>query len=237
MRINYKILEKYIDFKNLEISKIIDGLLKIGIDIDHIIDNRNNNDFVVGKITNIKKHPNANRLNLCTVKIADNKNLSIVCGANNVSKGIYVCVAKINAKLSSGLKIKKQKIRGIYSNGMICSLTELGIKEKFIEKDEIDGIHVFKNISEIKIGDNALQQLNLDNLIIDFELTLNRHDLMSIYNLASELARQLELPVKQIKYDNESNLSNDIKVINNSQNCNNYGYLIIKNITITESPK
>ena len=139
--------------------------------------------LVVGYVESCVPHPNSDHLSLCQVDVGNEK-LQIVCGAPNVRAGQHVIVAKEGAELPGGFKIKRAKIRGVESNGMICSLNELGLENKFVPEEYQDGIFHFPEKAEI--GSNALAALNLDDEVIELDLTPNRGDLLSMLGVAIE---------------------------------------------------
>ena len=122
--------------------------------------------------------------------------LNIVCGAPNVKAGQKVIVALAGAELPGGIKIKKGIIRGQESNGMICSLSEIGIDSKFQSEEDKKGIHVLGD--DAKIGDDPIKYMELDGEVIDFELTANRGDLLSILGMAYEIGAIYNKKVKEI---------------------------------------
>ena len=153
---------------DLTTQQIADCLTNAGLEVDGVeslagsIDN-----LVIGKILEVSKHPDADRLNLTKVDIGDQQ-LDIVCGASNVRPGLLVAVATVGAKLPNGLKIKKAKVRGIESNGMLCSTSELGLE------DSSDGIMELNE--DAAIGQRVDEYLQLDDSLIDIDLTPNRGD-------------------------------------------------------------
>jgi len=147
----------------------VDGVQALSDPIDHL---------VVGRVESVDKHPDADRLNLTKVNIG-NQTLEIVCGAANVAEGQLVAVALIGAKLPNGLKIKKAKVRGVESNGMLCSASELGMEENSDGILELD--------SDAEIGQRVDEYLQLDDNLIDIDLTPNRGDCLSVQGIAREL--------------------------------------------------
>ena len=164
---------------DLTTQQIADCLTNAGLEVDGVeslagsIDN-----LVIGKILEVSKHPDADRLNLTKVDIGDQQ-LDIVCGASNVRPGLLVAVATVGAKLPNGLKIKKAKVRGIESNGMLCSTSELGLE------DSSDGIMELNE--DAAIGQRVDEYLQLDDSLIDIDLTPNRGDCLSVQGIAREL--------------------------------------------------
>ncbi|MFT5136075.1 MAG: phenylalanyl-tRNA synthetase beta chain [Arenicella sp.] len=164
---------------DLNAQEIADCLTNAGLEVDGVeslagsIDN-----LVIGKILEVSKHPDADRLNLTKVDIGDEQ-LDIVCGASNVRPDLLVAVATVGAKLPNGLKIKQAKVRGIESNGMLCSASELGLA------DSSDGIMELDE--DAAIGQRVDEYLQLDDSMIDIDLTPNRGDCLSVQGIAREL--------------------------------------------------
>lgn len=164
---------------DLSAQEIADCLTNAGLEVDAVeplagsIEN-----LVVGKVLEVSKHPDADRLNLTKVDIGSDV-LSIVCGASNVRENLIVAVATIGAKLPNGLKIKKAKVRGVESNGMLCSASELGLEEESAGLIELD--------SDAEIGQRVDEYLQLDDHLIDIDLTPNRGDCLSVQGIAREL--------------------------------------------------
>ena len=164
---------------DLEAQGIADCLTNAGLEVDGVepvaglIEK-----LVVGQVVSVEKHPDADRLNLTKVNVGEEE-LSIVCGASNVREGLLVAVATVGAKLPNGLKIKKAKVRGIESFGMLCSASELGLEENSAGLIELD--------DDAEIGQRVDEYLQLDDNLIDIDLTPNRGDCLSVQGIAREL--------------------------------------------------
>lgn len=193
MLVSLNWLKNYVDFGSQSPEELGELITKSGIEVDGIsyIAEKSEN-VVVGHVTSCEQHPNADKLRLCQVDVGDEQ-LQIICGAPNVAKGQKVAVAKPGAVLPGGFKIKKVKLRGIESNGMICSLQELGIDEAYIPADVAEGIFVFSE--DAKVGENVDTLLNLNDAILEFDLTPNRADALSMLGVAFEVAAILDLPI------------------------------------------
>ncbi|MFP4286874.1 MAG: phenylalanine--tRNA ligase subunit beta [Candidatus Izemoplasmataceae bacterium] len=187
--------------------------------------------LIIGYTVSCKAHPDADKLSVCMVDVGD-KTLQIICGAPNVREGQHVIVALDGAVLPGDFQIKKTVIRGVESNGMICSLSELGIEQKYHGES---GIHVIKE--PIEVGSDALKALALDDFVLSLDLTPNRSDLLSMQGVAYDLAAMLDKPykVKDVVV-NETKESNPLKITINTDACISYYGRVIKNITIKESP-
>jgi phenylalanyl-tRNA synthetase beta chain len=135
--------------------------------------------LVVGHVVNCDKHPNADKLSLCEIDIGDGSNLQIICGAPNVRKDLKVVVATVGSVLPSKLKIKRAKLRGVESNGMLCSESEIGLSESHEGIIELD--------MTATLGENIRSVLDLDDQIIELDITPNRGDCFSVLGVAREV--------------------------------------------------
>lgn len=188
--------------------------------------------LVVGYVQEKTSHPDADKLSVCQVDIGGETS-QIVCGAPNVDKGQYVIVSKPGAVLPGNFKIKKSTIRGVESNGMICSLAELGIDKKFVNAD---GIHVIKETCQP--GDNPIDVLELDDEVMALDLTPNRMDLLSVMGVAYDAAAILGLPLKDRKFVvQEMEETNPVTIRLDTPNCMSYYARVLKNVEIKPSPR
>ena len=166
-----------------------------------------------------------------------NEILKIVCGAPNVKQGQKVIVALDGAELPGGFKIKKGKIRGEESNGMICSLSEIGIDSKFQSEEDKTGIHVLPE--NAKPGENPIKFMGLDDEIIDFELTANRGDLLSILGMAYEIGALYDKKVNDIELshkEEKENINDSFKLDIKTDNCKLFLAKKVLDVEIKESP-
>lgn len=179
---------------------------------------------VVGLVSDIQPHPDADRLRVCTVDVGDTDALSIVCGASNVAQGMKVPVARIGAKLPNGLKIKKSKIRGVLSQGMICSETELDIAE------QSPGIMALADSA--KVGTEIIDQLQLNDSLIDIDLTPNRGDCLSIAGIARDVGAITKTPVSYPVVKELAQQHEDVVnvVVQEPSDCANYVGRVIRDI-------
>ena len=203
-------------------SQEVSGLSKL-VDIEGL---------VIGHVKSIMKHENADKLNVCLVDVGGAEELQIICGAPNVDKDQKVIVAQVGVTLPGNFKIKKAKIRGVESNGMICSLAELGIQE--FESKEL-GIFVLDN--EAPIGEEPLKYMGLDDYVLELDLTANRSDLLSVRGVAYDTACMLDLSLDfpeplVIRETTE----NPVSIFSQTKNSSTYYGQIIENIEIKESP-
>ena len=189
----------------------------------------------IGKVLDCKMHPDSDHLHVCQVEIRPGEISQIVCGAPNVAAGKKVIVALPGAVLPGDFKIKPSKIRGVESFGMLCSLQELGIEEKYIDDEFKDGIYLFDD--EAKVGDDPLKYLGFDDTIIDLELTSNRSDLLSIEGVAFDLGATLNQKVYPIIPEFEtSKKKNPVKVRIETDKCYKYNARYLANVKIKPSP-
>ncbi|MGL6107298.1 phenylalanine--tRNA ligase subunit beta [Romboutsia sp.] len=191
----------------------------------------------VGKILEIEKHPDADKLVVTKVDVGQEV-IQIVTGATNINVGDYIPVARVGAKLPGGIKIKKGKLRGIVSEGMMCSSDELGIDAQYVEEYKKDGIYILDHEESYELGKDAREVLGINDALIEFELTSNRPDCRSIIGIAREAAVTIGQKIKypEIKVNEcEENIDFDI-VIENEQLCNRYAARVVKDIKIAPSP-
>lgn len=233
MKLSRKFLEDYLDITNLDWQKVADDMTSVGNEYDFCGPLISATNLVIGEVIECKNHPNSDHLHLCKVNIGKEV-LNIVCGAPNVREGLKVIVAKDGAVLPGGT-IKKGVIRGEESNGMLCSIAELGLEHKYLTSSDIEGI--CELASDAKVGEDPLKYLNLDDEVIDFELTSNRGDLLSILGMAYEIGAIYNLKVKDINlecpkvsYNKPFNLKIDTK------RCSLFLARRALNVKIKESP-
>ncbi|MBM7597759.1 phenylalanyl-tRNA synthetase beta chain [Virgibacillus halotolerans] len=238
MLVSLNWLRNYVDLGTNPPEELAEKITKSGIEVDGIeYIAEKSTGVVVGHVDVCEKHPNADKLNLCQVDTGEEK-LQIICGAPNIAEGQKVAVAKPGAVLPGDFKIKKVKLRGIESNGMICSLQELGIDEKYVPKDTAEGIFVFPD--DVTIGDNVADLLNLNDAVLEFDLTPNRADALSMLGVAYETAaildEAIEFPDETVRTENEA-AADYIAVNVEAPDLNPYyGAFVIKDIKIKPSP-
>ena len=233
--INLEWVKDYIDIENEDLNKLAVKITKAGINIEKVISNHIDN-LVIGKILTCQNHPDSDHLHVLTVDVG-NEVLQIVCGASNVREDIKVIVAKVGAILPGDFEIKKSKIRGIESNGMICALFELGLEEKNDETYN-KGIHIVND--NAKVGVDALKYLGLENTI--YELDIHKHRNNDCYyhiGFAYEIGAVLDKKVKfpDMNYQEiDNNINNYMNLAVKTSKCPYFLGKIASNITIKESP-
>lgn len=237
MKLSRNFVNDYTNLENVDIYEYANSMVKLGNEYESIkaFTIEETNKLVIGEVISCEKHPDSDHLHICKVNIGKDI-LNIVCGAPNVRKNLKVIVALDGAHLPNGI-IKKTNILGVESNGMLCSLEELGIDKKFLEEKEINGIHELD--SDAKIGDDPIKYLKLDDYIIDFELTANRADLLSMLGLAyeSSIITGEEVKYPSLKYNTiNENINDSLELKVNTKNV--YTFLVkkVKNINISKSP-
>ena len=236
MLLSRKFVSDYIELpQNLTIESIANDMTNVGNEYDKAAPLINCTNLITGEVLECIDHPDSDHLHVCKVNIGE-EILNIVCGAPNVRAGIKVIVALPGAKLPGG-EIKRGVIRGIESNGMICSIKELGIDNKFLTEKDIEGIHELP--VDTKVGLDPIKVLELDDEVIDFELTSNRGDLLSILGMAYELGAIYKKEVKNIDLsykENKENIKDEFSINIETEDCTLFLAKKVKNITIKESP-
>lgn len=236
MKLSRKFVSDYIDLpEDLKVEQIAEDMTSVGNEYDDAGKLINCTNLVVGEVIECTNHPDSDHLHVCMVNVGSEV-LNIVCGAPNVRCGIKVVVALNGAKLPGG-EIKKGMIRGVESNGMLCSKAELGLDNKFLEEKDKTGIHELPD--NAVIGTDAIKALNLDDEVIDFELTSNRGDLLSILGMAYELGAIYKKDVKEIDLSythNDENVNDEFKVDVKTDDCPLFLAKKVKNVVIKESP-
>ncbi|MEJ2634147.1 MAG: phenylalanine--tRNA ligase subunit beta [Calditrichia bacterium] len=232
MKVSYNWLTDYLDI-TIDPHQLSERLSLAGLEVEEVIEKRL--DFpnvVVGRVISTEKHPNADKLSLCQVDIGEAQ-LSIVCGAPNVASGQTVPVAKIGALLPIGLKIKKSKIRGEVSEGMICSEAELGFSERS------DGIWLLPERLPLGVPLDKALEFQTD-YIFDIAVTPNRPDCMSHIGIAREIGAILGQPVRRPLFkleETETAAASQVKIrIDTPGGCPRYSARVIRNIKVGPSP-
>jgi len=193
-------LNNFIDISNISDKRLYETFNNIGLEVDNYKKYTIPKGVVVGRVISCRKHPNANKLNLCEVDVGDEK-LQIVCGASNVKDAKYVAVAKIGTKLEDDFEIRPVNLRGVDSFGMICSSTELGLPKIN------DGIMILdESIGKLVVGKELNEYSKIADSIFELELTPNRGDCLSIYGVARDLSAALDIPLNNLDYEGSDKL-------------------------------
>jgi len=234
MKVSKKWLSEYLDLNGLEDNKLYDIITKHVCEIETMKKLVDATNLTVGKVLECEDIEGTH-LHKCQVEVEKGHVEQIVCGAPNVKAGVLVIVANPGAILPGNFKIKQSKIRGVESNGMLCSLQELGVEEKYVPEEFKNGIYLFKE--DIEIGSNPLEYLGLDDTIIDLEVTSNRSDLLSIEGVAYDLGAALNQQITTVIPDiEEIDKKNPVEVKIETDKCYKYLARYIADVKIEESP-
>ena len=194
---------------------------------------------VVGKLLSVVPHENSDHLVVCQVDVGQEQPIQIVTGAPNVKAGDIVPVALCGAELPNGVKIKKGKLRGVESNGMLCSLGELGLTVHDFPYAIADGIFLIQE--DCQIGQDIHEAIGLNDTSVEFEITSNRPDCLSVTGLAREAAATYHVPLNLKKptfQGIDGNIQDELQVeIQNKEKCPRYAAGIVKNVKIAPSPR
>lgn len=235
MKLSKNFVKDYVDI-DVDIKTLAEDMTKVGNEYDSAGKLLEATKLVVGEVKECKMHPDSDHLHVCKVDVGS-EILDIVCGAPNVREGLKVIVALDGAELPGGT-IKKGMIRGQVSNGMLCSMAELGLEHKFLDEEDKTGIHELP--TDAPVGEDAIKYMEMDDEVIDFDLTANRGDLLSILGMAYEISAIYDKKVKDIDLsfsENEENINNEFKIEVNTDNCSIFLAKKVKNIEVKESPE
>lgn len=232
-------LKQYVNIQNLSPSELAEKITRSGIEVDAVIDrSQGMTNIVVGHVLTKEKHPDADKLSVCQVDVGEENPRQIICGAPNVAAGQKVIVALPGAKLPGGIKIKKAKMRGVESHGMICSLQELGIEGRLVPKAYAEGIYVLPE--DTTPGTDALSYIGLRDTVLELGLTPNRADAMSMLGVAYEVGAILSEEVKlpSISYKTSNEKAEDYLKLRVEAKEENPLYVakVVKNVKIKQSP-
>lgn len=238
MLVSINWLKDYVNTQQLPPAELGEKITRSGIEVDAVIDRSHGmTNIVVGYVESCIKHPEADKLSICQVNVGE-ETTQIICGAPNIAAGQKVIVARPGAKLPGDIKIKKAKLRGEESNGMICSLQELGIESKLVPKAYAEGIYVLPEDAET--GSDVLTNFDLDDTVLELGLTPNRADAMSMIGVAYEVGAILSEEVKlpEISYTEASDTAASMLTLNIDAPEANPLYVakVVRNIKVQESP-
>ena len=238
MKMSLSWLSYYVDI-DVPVQELCDKMTMAGFEIEEIEDlSKTMEKVVAGKILKIEKHPNSDHLQICQIDVGESEPVQIVTGAQNVFEGACVPAALHNSLLPNGMKIKKGKLRGVESNGMLCSGEELNLKESDYPGAEVKGILILQE--DYRPGTDMREILKLNDYIIDFKITANRPDCQSVLGVAREAAVVLkkECKIPQPVYKTAGgDMHSDIKItVKNSELCPRYLGRMVKNLRVKESP-
>lgn len=253
MKITKKILNEYVNIEDLSINEIEEKLTMSGTKVETIDSLKGSmKDIVVGKILEIKKHPDADKLVITKTDIKS-EILQIVTGADNVVEGDIIPVVKPNGVLPDGTIIKPGKLRGVMSSGMLCSSEELGVSEDINTRKSGHGILILEKENEKYLGEDISKVLNIDDYILDFEITPNRPDCLGTLGIGREMAASIKKPFKgytvisskqelleELKKEDQSfkivNKTEDLDIEILDDDCRKYAAVIFENVNIEKTP-
>ncbi|WP_413536810.1 phenylalanine--tRNA ligase subunit beta [Carnobacterium divergens] len=243
MNVSYNWLNEYLDLNaNKEITpeKLADRMSRTGIEVEDVFKGETGlKKIVVGHTLSVVDHPDSDHLHICQVDIGEEEPTQIVCGAPNIAKDQKIIVALPGARITGNAKIKKGKIRGEVSNGMVCSLSELGFSEKVVPKKYADGIYVLP--AEAVAGEEVFPYLAMDDAILELSITPNRADALSMRGVAYEVGaiydQKPTFKEVVLTEDSSEKAADYIQVeVENPTDVPSYNMRIIKDVKIAESP-
>jgi phenylalanyl-tRNA synthetase beta chain len=243
MKLSYKWLSKYLDL-DLEPKDLAEKIERTAVEVDSVtrLDNKLKK-IVVGHTLEVTDHPDSDHLHVCQVDVGEEEPIQIVCGAPNIAADQDIIVALHGSRIKDNVKIKRSKMRGIPSNGMICALQEIGYPDNVVPKDYVDGIYVFPADSNVKPGDSVMEVLGMDDDVIDTSVTPNRGDMFSMNGNAHEIAAILDqkanFEIVAVKDEQKSanTLADQLKVdITATDVAPVYKLMAIENVKIADSP-
>lgn len=240
MQVSIKWLHDYIDF-NESAEELADKLTMAGIPVENVIRADEGLDKVVtGRIESIVPHPDSDHMVITQMNVGLAENVQIVTGAQNVREGQIVPVAMIGANLPNGMKISKGKLRGVASNGMLCSAQELKLDLTKLPEEQKTGIYILPE--DTAIGIPAKEVLGLDDVVLEFELTANRGDCFSVWGLVREVAvltgNTPKWPEIKVDENEPENTSDMVSVkIEAPELCYRFSSRVLKNVKIGPSPE
>ncbi len=237
MKLSLNWLSKFIDIKDLTTEEIMDKAVKAGFEVEEVTKIGQGTNLVVGKVLTCVDHPDSDHLHLTTVDVGD-EILNIVCGAPNCREGLKVIVAKDGAVLPGGT-IKKGVIRGQESNGMLCSLLELGVDKELLDDNSCSHSGIEELDDSFNVGDrDILSKLGYDDTILDMSIYANRPDCLAMFYMAKEMGAILRRPCKLPEFEGASNVGEEtnFKLELESKNCPHFLAKVVNSVTIKESP-
>lgn len=238
MKISRKWLDRYMDLGERTMDDVATAITNAGFEVEEILPLSQGTNLVIGEVLTCKDHPDSDHLHVTTVDTGDQVR-PIVCGAPNVAAGQKVIVALPGAVLPGGT-IKSGKIRGEVSDGMICSLAELGVDKHALSEAQLAGIEVLPE--DAPVGNNdPLGYLGLDDTVLDVSLTPNRADCQAAWSMAAETAAILGLECKLPEVDGAADVAADVptelKIVSETERCPHFYGKVVNNVTIKPSPK
>lgn len=234
MDISLNLLNRYVKVDDQDPQELADKITAVGLEVEGLHQLARGNNMTIGYVKECQLHPDSDHLKVCQVEVRPGEVKQIVCGAPNVAAGQKVIVANPGCDLGDGFVIKESKIRGQESNGMICSIAELGLDQRLLKPEDKEGIHVLD--SDAPVGEDPLAHIGLKDTILEIGLTPNRADCMAITSLAYEVAAILNRDVNLPEIKAIGNKDSDIQVKVETDLCPFFGAKLVKGVTTKESP-
>lgn len=235
MDISLKVLNRYIKVDDQDPKKLADKITSIGLEVEGMHNLANGNNMTIGHVLECVPHPDSDHLNVCKVEVKPGEIRQIVCGAPNVAANQKVIVANPGCDLGNGFIIKESKIRGVESNGMICSIAELGLDQRLLKPEDKEGIHVLDD--NAPVGEDPLEYIGLKDTILEIGLTPNRADCMALTSFAYEVGAILKRDVNLPKIETKGIDGSGINVKVDTDLCSFFGAKLVKGVTTKESPE
>ena len=236
MLVSLKTVKKYVDLNGLSAEDIAEGLTFAGIEVEEVNHLASGTNLVIGHILECVNHPDSDHLHILKVDLGSKYGVhQIVCGAPNARVGLKVIVARTGAKLPGG-EIKPSTIRGVESDGMCCSLLELGVDSKHLSEKQTKGIEELPEDAVVG-NEDVLGYLGLDDEVLNIKVLANRPDLLSLYNVAREIAAIFDRKVEIPSYEVKDSFNTTLEVGSETDKCTQFAGREIKGIVIKDSPK
>lgn len=239
MKVSYQWLKEYLDI-DVEPHELAEKIARTSVDINDVYSLSDGlKKIVVGDVITCEPHPDSDHLHVCQVDVGEDEPIQIVCGAPNVAAGEKVIVALHGARIGDNVKIKRGKIRGVQSNGMLCALQELGFSDKIAPKDYDDGIYLLP--ADAKPGESVFPYLGMDDVIIDTDVTPNRGDMLSIYGNVNDIAAfyGLKPHFKEVAVKEEANQATSDRLsaqVTDPKLAPTYKLRVVDGVTVADSP-
>lgn len=239
MKVSYQWLKEYLDI-DVEPHELAEKIARTSVDINDVYSLSDGlKKIVVGDVITCEPHPDSDHLHVCQVDVGEDEPIQIVCGAPNVAAGEKVIVALHGARIGDNVKIKRGKIRGVQSNGMLCALQELGFSDKIAPKDYDDGIYLLPD--DAKPGESVFPYLGMDDVIIDTDVTPNRGDMLSIYGNVNDIAAfyGLKPHFKEVAVKEEASQATSDRLsaqVTDPKLAPTYKLRVVDGVTVADSP-
>ncbi|CAM3315045.1 phenylalanine--tRNA ligase subunit beta [Vagococcus fessus] len=240
MLVSYKWLNELVDLSSVTPDELADKMSRTGIEVEEVnVPEEGLKKIVVGDVKECVPHPDSDHLSICQIDVGEEELYQIVCGAPNIAAGKKVIVALPNSRIDGNVKIKKGKMRGEVSLGMVCSLQELGYGDSVVPKAYAEGIYFMPE--EANAGEPVFSYLAMDDAIVELSITPNRADALSMRGVAHEVAaiyrKTPTFPTKELVEDTTEKASDYLSVsVADKQDTPNYRMRIVKDVTVKESP-